>query len=90
MKEQYKMMQYKHSDEERQYMQDKINKLERENSFGSTLESQVVANEHVIKQLEMFINQKVCLDEGYVRLDMVAESLKDKNFRCTPNKLLSA
>ncbi|MGH0968085.1 hypothetical protein [Bacillus cereus] len=84
------MMQYKHSDEERQYMQDKINKLERENSFGSTLESQVVANEHVIKQLEMFINQKVCLDEGYVRLDMVAESLKDKNFRCTPNKLLSA
>ncbi|MEK4711194.1 hypothetical protein [Bacillus sp. FSL R10-2780] len=84
------MYKNKHSDEEIQYMQEKVAKLQRENSFGSTLESQVQANLWVIKQLEMFINQKVCLDEGYVRLDMVAESIKDKNFRCTPNKLLSA
>lgn len=83
-------MQYKYNEEERQYMQEKVAKLKRENGLGSTLESQVVANKHVIKQLGMFINQKVCLDEGYVRLDMVAESLKDKNFRCTPNKLLAS
>ncbi|WP_088266024.1 hypothetical protein [Bacillus mycoides] len=84
------MMQYKHTEEERQFLQDKIAKLKRENELGSTLESQVECNEHVIKQLEMFINQKVCLDEGYVRLDMVAESLKDKNFRCTPSSMLAA
>lgn len=82
-------MEYKHSEEQRQYLKDKIAKLKRENLLGSTLESQVSANEHVIKQLEMFMNQKVCVEDGYVRLDMVAESIKDKNFRCTPGSMLA-
>lgn len=83
-------MEYKHSEEERQCIQEKVAKLKRENELGSTLESQVQANKHVIKQLEWMMNQKICVDEGYVRLDMVAESLKDKNFRCTPSSMLAA
>ena len=84
------MYEYKHTEEQRQVLQDKINKLNHENGLGSVLESQVLANLHVIKELEWFMNQKVCLDEKYVRLDMVAESIKDKNFRCTPNSMLAA
>lgn len=75
------MMQFKHSEEERQFLQDKINKLKRENLLGSTLESQVCANEHVIKQLEMFMNQKVCVGEKNVYFNPVMESIKNPSFR---------
>ncbi|MDX5813386.1 hypothetical protein [Bacillus cereus group sp. BfR-BA-02730] len=84
------MMQYKHDEKQRQLLQEKINKLKLENSLGSTLSSQVEANLHLIKELEWMIQQKECIEDGYVRLDMVAESIKDKNFRCTPNSMLSA
>ncbi|MCU5391990.1 hypothetical protein OCE55_28795 [Bacillus paranthracis] len=67
------MYEYKHSEEERQHMQEKVAKLKRENSLGSTLESQISANEHVIKQLEMFINQKVYVGENYVPVELTLE-----------------
>jgi len=83
------MMQFKHTEEERQYLQDKINKLKRENGMGSTLESQVQANLHVIKQLEQIMNQKVCVGEKNVYLDPIREGLKDSSFRCTPSSMLA-
>lgn len=81
MKEICKMMQFKHTDEERQFLQDKIAKLERENTLGSTLSSQVEANEHVIKQLEMLMNQKVCVGEQNVYFNPVREGLNNSGFR---------
>lgn len=75
------MMEYKHTEEQRNYIQNKINKLNRENELGSTLSSQVEANLHVIKQMEMFMNQKIYVGEGYVRLDPIGEGLKNPNFR---------
>ncbi|MED1042493.1 hypothetical protein P4T62_28590 [Bacillus mycoides] len=75
------MMQFKHTEEERQFLQDKIAKLKRENGLGSTLESQVSANEHVIKQLEMFMNQKVCVGEQNVYFDPIKEGLNNPDFR---------
>ncbi|HHP5665112.1 TPA: hypothetical protein ACSC6G_005535 [Bacillus paranthracis] len=75
------MMQYKHTDEQRQLLQDKINKLKRENGLGSTLSSQVEANEHVIKQLEMFMNQKVCVGEQNVYFNPIKEGLNNPDFR---------
>lgn len=83
-------MEYKHTEEERQYIQGKINKLKRENELGSTLDSQVQANLWVIKQYEMLMNQKVCCGEEYVSFNPIREGLKDKNFRCTPSLMLSA
>ncbi|GAB6611230.1 MULTISPECIES: hypothetical protein [Bacillus cereus group] len=84
------MMEYKHSEEQRQYIQGKINKLKRENELGSTLSSQVEANEWVIKQYEMMMNQKVCVGEMNVYFNPIREGLKDKNMRYSPNKLLTA
>lgn len=75
------MMEYKHSEEQRQYIQDKIDKLKRENELGSTLSSQVEANEWVIKQYEVMRNQKVCVDEEYKRFDPIMESIKNPGFR---------
>lgn len=82
------MMQFKLTEEERQFLQDKITKLKHENLLGSTLSSQVEANEHVIKQLEMFMNQKEWVGEN-VYLNPVIETLKDSSFRCTPNSMLA-
>lgn len=84
------MYEYKHNEEERQYIQEKIDKLHRENELGSIFESQVEANKHVIKQLEMIMDQKVYVGGDYVRLDVIREGLKDKNFRCTPRSMLAA
>ncbi|EJR41429.1 hypothetical protein IIK_05810 [Bacillus cereus VD102] len=75
------MMQFKHTEEERQFLKDKVAKLKRENGLGSTLDSQVCANEHVIKQLEMFMNQKVCVGEKNVYFNPVMESIKNPSFR---------
>lgn len=75
------MMEYKHSEEQRQYIQDKIDKLKRENELGSTLLSQVEANKWVIKQYEMMMYQKVCVGEGNVRFDPIREGLKNPSFR---------
>lgn len=74
------MMQYKHTEEQRQLLKEKIAKLKRENELGSTLESQVEANKHVIKQLEMFMNQKEWTGKN-VYLDPVRESLNNPGFR---------
>lgn len=84
------MMEYKHSEEQRQYIQGKIDKLKQENELGSTLSSQVEANEWVIKQYEMLMNQKVCVSEKNVYFNPIREGLKDKNLRYAPNKLLAA
>ncbi len=75
------MMKYKHSEEQRQYIQNKIDKLKRENELGSTLSSQVEANEWVIKQYEQLLNQKVCVDEENKRFDPIMESIKNPSFR---------
>lgn len=66
-----------------------IKKLEEENERFDTTESQREANKWRIKQLKLF-NQPKHPQTPYVRLDVVSESLKDKDFRCTPNKLLAA
>ena len=58
------MYKYKLTEEERQFLQDKIAKLGRENLLGSTLSSQVEANEHVIKQLVMLMEQKEWIGEN--------------------------
>lgn len=84
------MMQYKHNEEESQFLQDKINKLMQENELGSTLSSQISANKHMIKQYEMLLNQKVYIGEDYVPFNPVVEGLKDKSLRFTPNSMLSA
>ncbi|PFZ83054.1 hypothetical protein COL70_28905 [Bacillus pseudomycoides] len=75
------MMEYKHSEEQRQYIQDRIDKLKRENELGSTLSSQVEANGHVIKQYEMLMNQKVYVGEEYVPFNPIIESIKNPSFR---------
>lgn len=75
------MMEYKHSEEQRQYIQDKVDKLKRENELGSTLSSQVEANKWVIKQYEMMMNQKLCVGEENVRFDPIREGLKNPSFR---------
>ncbi|HDR6313120.1 TPA: hypothetical protein QCU60_005148 [Bacillus cereus] len=74
------MMQFKHTEEERNYLQGKINKLKHENGLGSTLLSQVECNEHVIKQLEMIMNEKVYLDKN-VYFNPIVEGLKNPSFR---------
>ncbi|HDR7380646.1 TPA: hypothetical protein QCX22_005949 [Bacillus toyonensis] len=84
------MMKYKHNEEQRQYIQGKIDKLKRENGLGSTLESQMKANLWVIKQYEMLLNQKVYVGEDYVPFNPVVEGLKDKNLRFTPSSMLLA
>lgn len=75
------MYEYKHTEEQRQYLQDKIAKLKHENSLGSTLSSQVECNKHVIKQLEMFMNQKICVGEKNVYFNPVMETIKNPSFR---------
>lgn len=75
------MMEYKHTEEQRRYIQDKIAKLKRENELGSTLESQVNANLWMIKQYEMLMNQKVYVGEEYVPFNPIIESIKNPSFR---------
>lgn len=51
-------MEYKYTGEQRERIQDKVAKLQRENDFGSTLSSQVEANKHMIKQLQYYLDEK--------------------------------
>ncbi|GAA2623674.1 MULTISPECIES: hypothetical protein [Bacillus] len=66
------MLKYKHDEEQRQYLQGKIDKLRRENELGSTLESQFMANEWTIKQYEMMMNEKKASDD-YVSVELTDE-----------------
>lgn len=61
-------------------LQDKIAKLGRENLLGSTLSSQVEANEHVIKQLVMLMEQKEWIGEN-VYFNPIKEGLNNPGFR---------
>jgi hypothetical protein len=75
------MYKYKLTEEERQFLQDKIAKLvRRENLLGSTLSSQVEANEHVIKQLVMLMEQKEWIGEN-VYFNPIKEGLNNPGFR---------
>jgi hypothetical protein len=74
------MYKYKLTEEERQFLQDKIAKLGRENLLGSRLSSQVEANEHVIKQLVMLMEQKEWIGEN-VYFNPIKEGLNNPGFR---------
>ncbi|MEK4646349.1 hypothetical protein [Bacillus sp. PK30] len=75
------MMEFKYTEEQREYLKGKIEKMKRENELGSTLSSQVSANLWRIKQYEQLLNQKVYVGEPYVSFNPVIEGLKDPSFR---------
>lgn len=66
-----------------------IERLEKENERVDTTEGQREANLHRIKWI-MMLNEPKHPETPYVRLDVIREGLKDKNFRCTPSSMLLA
>lgn len=71
---------YRYSEGQRKELKDKIAKLERENSLGSTLDSQIEMNKHVIKQLQGFLNEKK-LDDNYVPVKLTAKEIQAREKR---------
>ncbi|MGP1910662.1 hypothetical protein ACTSEZ_21225 [Metabacillus sp. JX24] len=66
--EDFTMYTYQYTDEQRQYMQRMIDKLERESMLIDTSSSQVEANEWRIKQLRWLMDKKQYPEEPYASM----------------------
>lgn len=63
-------------------------RLERENSLGSTAPEQIEANKYAIQRIERALKRPKPVDQPSIVLNPIIEKLKNPDFELNPNALL--